>query len=63
MIKLYSFWRIVLAFGWAKSLSWKVTTEKEKRVMLLSINIITRDDRKALEIIAGPAIMTIGFII
>jgi len=63
MKKIFSFWRVVISIAWSSSWTWTVTTEKEQRTFLLSLNIIERNNHKSFEMIIGPLKVLIGFIL
>ena len=62
MIKVINIKRLVLGFGWAKSLSWEVTTEKEKRMFYFCIQRVTerKTGNNAYELIIGPLSLIVG---
>lgn len=63
MNKVFGFWRITISIGWARSLTWAVTTTKEQRIFLLSLHIINRNGLSALGLIIGPIALTFGFVL
>jgi len=54
MIKVFNIWRFVFTIGWAKSLTWYVTNDREKRTLYLSIHKVEE---------AGTGLKAYGFII
>lgn len=62
MIKIFSVGRFVFQVGFAKSGTWSVTENDCKRIYLLSLHIVKKDNIPAISIILGPfALMFGGF--
>lgn len=62
MTKIITFWRFVIQLGWARSLTWALTTEKEKRIYIFTLHIVKRGNDKALSFVIGPVSVLIGVV-
>lgn len=62
MIKVINIKRLVLGFGWAKSLSWELNTEEEKRMFYFCIHRLTnrKTGKNAYGLIIGPVSLIAG---
>jgi len=62
MNKVFSIKNFVISLAWAKSLTWAVTTDKDKRIYIISLHIITRGNLWGLSLVFGPVAITIGYV-
>tara|TARA_R110000787_G_C13136980_1_gene416758 strand:- start:346 stop:543 length:198 start_codon:yes stop_codon:yes gene_type:complete len=62
MVKVINIKRLVIMFGWAETLSWQVTTDKEARTLYFSIHKVTQLTSKAnaYGLIIGPVTIMLG---
>lgn len=62
MIKAFNIRRLVVMIGLAKSLSWRITTEKECRTVYFSIHKVVENstNNKGYGIIIGPFTIMLG---
>ena len=65
MTKIFSVWRFVFMIGWAKSLTWCVTNEREEKTLFLSLHRVKEVDSNlnAYGLIVGPISFTFGLAI
>lgn len=65
MKKIFTIWRFVIQVGFAKSLTWGNKMEKGEypyyRTTLAGIMLLNQNGNKALELILGPFLLTIGW--
>tara|TARA_R100000951_G_scaffold85972_2_gene73673 strand:- start:954 stop:1151 length:198 start_codon:yes stop_codon:yes gene_type:complete len=63
MTKVFSIWRFVFMIGWAKTLTWCVTNEREERTLFLSLHTVKEagTNINAYGLIVGPISFTFGF--
>ena len=63
MIKVFSIKRLIIMLGWAESLSWQVTTEKETRTLYFAIHKTSENSSgaNAYGVIIGPITIMMGY--
>ena len=63
MVKTFNIKRLVVMIGWAESLTWCVTTEKECRTLYFSFHKVTEINSglNAYGFIIGPITLMFGY--
>ena len=63
MVKVFSIKRLVVMIGWAETLTWCVTTEKETRTMYFAFHKVSENDSgaNAYGFILGPITIMMGY--
>jgi len=61
MTIIFSVWRFVFSIGWAKSGTWMTTERNQRRIYILSIHVLEKDNNRALNFILGPISLIVGY--
>ncbi len=63
MVKVFNIKKLVIMIGWAKSLTWCVTTEQECRTLYFSLHKVTQafTGYRGYGIIIGPITIMFGY--
>jgi len=62
MSKIFSIWRFVVSVGFARSGTWSNTTEVEQRTYIVSLHLLRREDKTAINLVIGPLSLIVGFV-